>query len=155
MGGQSCDDCSQCIATEGCVIFAYDLHDTLNENHQRVRSGLPQHGRRDFQEALVRHTVAWHSIVAADASHSQSWFTQSDVDQIKAAGLNTVRIPVRIQHNSPNFEPDQIFPQLGYWIIEDLVNRSNEYFPRGGLVELVCQSKVCGAAYVQLIAAAL
>ncbi|KAF8749265.1 Cellulase (glycosyl hydrolase family 5) [Rhizoctonia solani] len=54
MGGESCDDCSKCAASE-----------------------------------------------------LSTWFAQKDVDDIAAAGLNTVRIPI------------------GYWIIEDL--------PKGGL----------------------
>ncbi|KAG8785267.1 hypothetical protein FRC12_017790 [Ceratobasidium sp. 428] len=41
-------------------------------------------------------------------------FSQN-TDKIANAGLNTVRIP------------------LGYWIIEPLVHRSTEFFPRGGL----------------------
>ncbi|CAE6351107.1 unnamed protein product [Rhizoctonia solani] len=47
--------------------------------------------------------------------HWSTWFTQEDVDAIAAAGLNTVRIP------------------LGYWIIEDLVDRNTEFYPQGGL----------------------
>ncbi|KIL57356.1 glycoside hydrolase family 5 protein [Amanita muscaria Koide BX008] len=50
--------------------------------------------------------------------HWSSWFTQSDVDQLVAAGINTVRIP------------------LGWWIVEPLVDRSKEYFPRGGFRQL-------------------
>ncbi|KAH0583081.1 hypothetical protein H2248_010968 [Termitomyces sp. 'cryptogamus'] len=50
--------------------------------------------------------------------HWESWFSQDDVDQFVELGLNTVRIP------------------LGYWIIEDLVDRSTEYFPRGGFSQL-------------------
>ncbi|CAE6477492.1 unnamed protein product, partial [Rhizoctonia solani] len=49
------------------------------------------------------------------AEHWQTWFTEKDADAIAAAGLNTVRIP------------------LGYWIIESLVDRSTEYYPRGGM----------------------
>ncbi|KDN35654.1 hypothetical protein RSAG8_11397, partial [Rhizoctonia solani AG-8 WAC10335] len=49
------------------------------------------------------------------AEHWATWFTEKDVDTIAAAGLNTVRIP------------------LGYWIIEDLVDRKTEFYPRGGL----------------------
>ncbi|KAG8693790.1 hypothetical protein FRC09_010298, partial [Ceratobasidium sp. 395] len=49
------------------------------------------------------------------AKHWATWFTQEHVDKIANAGLNTVRIP------------------LGYWIIEPLVHRSTEFFPRGGL----------------------
>ncbi|KAG8679167.1 hypothetical protein FRC08_017160 [Ceratobasidium sp. 394] len=48
------------------------------------------------------------------AKHWSTWFTQANVDTIANAGLNTVRIP------------------LGYWIIEPLVNRSTEFYPRGG-----------------------
>jgi aryl-phospho-beta-D-glucosidase BglC (GH1 family) len=48
-----------------------------------------------------------------------SWFTQADVDQLVAAGINTVRIP------------------LGFWIVEPLVDRSIEFYPKGGLGQLV------------------
>ncbi|CAE6440312.1 unnamed protein product, partial [Rhizoctonia solani] len=47
--------------------------------------------------------------------HWANWFTEKDVDQIVAAGLNSVRIP------------------LGYWIVESLVDRSTEFYPRGGM----------------------
>ncbi|KAJ7035549.1 glycoside hydrolase family 5 protein, partial [Mycena alexandri] len=50
--------------------------------------------------------------------HWNTWFNQPDVDALVAAGINTVRIP------------------LGYWIVEPLVNRASEYFPRGGLDQL-------------------
>ena len=46
--------------------------------------------------------------------------TQDDVDGMVAAGLNSVRIPV------------------GFWVIEDIVQRSNEPYAEGGLDELVC-----------------
>ncbi|QRW09473.1 Cellulase (glycosyl hydrolase family 5 protein) [Ceratobasidium sp. AG-Ba] len=49
------------------------------------------------------------------AQHWSTWLTRDDVDAIADAGLNTVRIP------------------LGYWIIEPLVDRSTEFYPRGGL----------------------
>ncbi|CAE6439263.1 unnamed protein product [Rhizoctonia solani] len=49
------------------------------------------------------------------AEHWSTWFTEKDVDAIVAAGLNSVRIP------------------LGYWIVESLVDRSTEYYPRGGM----------------------
>ncbi|KAF8166663.1 glycoside hydrolase superfamily [Mycena galopus ATCC 62051] len=50
--------------------------------------------------------------------HWSSWFTQTDVDAIAAAGINVVRIP------------------LGYWIIEALVEAPAEAYPRGGLDQL-------------------
>ncbi|KAG2755145.1 glycoside hydrolase family 5 protein [Suillus brevipes Sb2] len=49
------------------------------------------------------------------AQHWDTWFTQDDVNTLKAAGINTVRVP------------------LGYWIVEALVDRSHESYPRGGL----------------------
>ncbi|KAI6041892.1 glycoside hydrolase family 5 protein [Pisolithus marmoratus] len=49
------------------------------------------------------------------AKHWDSWFTQSDLQDLKNAGINTLRIP------------------LGYWIIEALVERPAENYPRGGL----------------------
>lgn len=48
-------------------------------------------------------------------AHYGSWITNDDLDKIKGFGLNTIRIPV------------------GYWIYEDLVDRSSEHFPTGGL----------------------
>ncbi|KAJ7460760.1 glycoside hydrolase family 5 protein [Mycena latifolia] len=51
-------------------------------------------------------------------SELSSWFNQTDVDALVAAGINTVRIP------------------LGYWIVEDLVDRQTEFYPRGGLAHL-------------------
>lgn len=58
---------------------------------------------------------------AADAafqSHWSSWVTQDDLSTMSGYGLNTIRVPV------------------GYWINEDLVDRSSEYFPQGGLEHL-------------------
>ncbi|KAJ7089803.1 glycoside hydrolase family 5 protein [Mycena belliarum] len=50
--------------------------------------------------------------------HWTTWFNQDDVDALVAAGINTVRIP------------------LGYWIVEPLVDRRTESYPRGGLGQL-------------------
>lgn len=49
----------------------------------------------------------------------QDWLTQDDVDEIAAAGLNTVRIP------------------LGFWIVDDIVDKTHEPYAEGGLDELV------------------
>ncbi|KAJ7355770.1 glycoside hydrolase family 5 protein [Mycena albidolilacea] len=46
--------------------------------------------------------------------HWSSWFNQTDVDALVAARINT----------------------LGYWIIEALVDRTTEFYPRGGLDQL-------------------
>lgn len=51
--------------------------------------------------------------------HWQTWFQQSDVDNIVAANLNTVRVP------------------MGFWIIEDLVDRPTEPYAEGALDELI------------------
>lgn len=48
-------------------------------------------------------------------AHWETWFTKADVDAIADAGLNMVRIP------------------LGWWIVPGLVDRSTEFFPRGGM----------------------
>ncbi|KAL1677078.1 glycoside hydrolase superfamily [Schizophyllum commune] len=50
--------------------------------------------------------------------HWSTWFNQEDVDELVRLGINTVRIP------------------LGYWLIEDLVERDTEFYPRGGLQQL-------------------
>jgi hypothetical protein len=80
MGGQICEDCSTCIASEFALVAAYP--DTADETF---------------------------------AQHWTTWFTQDDVNTLKAAGINTVRLP------------------LGYWIVEALVNRATEHYPRGGM----------------------
>ncbi|KAH9958850.1 glycoside hydrolase family 5 protein [Russula dissimulans] len=53
------------------------------------------------------------------AGHWSTWFTQDDVNRLQGAGINTVRIP------------------LGYWIVEPLVDRTTEHYPRGGIKYLV------------------
>ncbi|EIW75230.1 glycoside hydrolase family 5 protein [Coniophora puteana RWD-64-598 SS2] len=80
MGGQSCQNCQDCIATEHAFAKAYP--ETVDEKF---------------------------------AQHWETWFTQDHVSELKAAGINTVRIP------------------LGYWIIEALVDPSHEAYPKGGL----------------------
>ncbi|KAI0322826.1 glycoside hydrolase family 5 protein [Amylostereum chailletii] len=67
------------------------------------------------------------------AKHWSTWFTQDHVNQLKNVGINTVRLP------------------LGYWIIEDLVDRSTEYFPRGGLKYLINGLKMLRDADIQVI----
>ncbi|CAL1714506.1 unnamed protein product [Somion occarium] len=84
MGGQQCNDCSQCIATEFAFAQAYPK--TVDEIFDK---------------------------------HWSTWFTQDDVNQLKSLGINTVRIP------------------LGYWIVEALVDRKTEFFPRGGIRQLI------------------
>ncbi|KAJ7102987.1 glycoside hydrolase family 5 protein [Mycena crocata] len=83
MGGEQCDDCSSCIATE--FAFAKAFPTTVDGKF---------------------------------AGHWSSWFNQRDVDALVDAGINTVRIP------------------LGYWIVEPLVDRRTEFYPRGGLGQL-------------------
>ncbi|PLW39027.1 hypothetical protein PCANC_00508 [Puccinia coronata f. sp. avenae] len=55
---------------------------------------------------------------AAFLKHWQSWFTQDHVNQLKALGLDHVRIP------------------LGFWIIEELVEAPAELYAQGGWMEL-------------------
>ncbi|KAI0731016.1 glycoside hydrolase superfamily [Earliella scabrosa] len=50
--------------------------------------------------------------------HWSTWFNQKDVDALVEAGINTVRIP------------------LGYWLVERLVDRRTEFYPRGGILHL-------------------
>ncbi|KIK57089.1 glycoside hydrolase family 5 protein [Collybiopsis luxurians FD-317 M1] len=85
MGGESCDVCSECIATE----WAF--------------------GKAKGQAAQN----------AAFQAHWNSWFSQTDVNTLKSLGINTVRIP------------------LGFWLVEQLVDRRTEFYPEGGLVALI------------------
>ncbi|KAM5534496.1 hypothetical protein V8D89_011828 [Ganoderma adspersum] len=52
------------------------------------------------------------------AWNRETWFTQDDVDALASNGINTARIP------------------LGYWLVESLVNRDTEFYPRGGILQL-------------------
>lgn len=83
MGGERCDDCSKCIASEFEFSKAYG------------RAG----------DKIFDH-------------HWSTWFTADDVSELKSLGINTVRVP------------------LGYWIVEQLVDRKTEFYPRGGLRQL-------------------
>ncbi|RPD58961.1 glycoside hydrolase [Lentinus tigrinus ALCF2SS1-7] len=65
--------------------------------------------------------------------HWSTWFTQSDVDALSEVGINTIRIP------------------LGYWIVERLVNRKTEFFPRGGISHLKRGAKMLKDAGMNVI----
>ncbi|KAF8493036.1 glycoside hydrolase family 5 protein [Russula emetica] len=67
------------------------------------------------------------------AVHWSTWFTQEDVNNFKDAGINTVRIP------------------LGYWIVEPLVNRVTEHYPRGGIKYLANGLDMLRKAGIQAI----
>ena len=56
------------------------------------------------------------------ADHWNTWIDQSDIQTMVSYGLNTIRIPV------------------GYWMMEELVLRS-EHFPQGGLeyLQRICR----------------
>lgn len=58
-------------------------------------------------------------VILISVTDWNSWLTQADVDGMVAAGLNTIRVP------------------LGFWIIEDIVDKSHEPYAEGGLDELV------------------
>lgn len=62
----------------------------------------------DVAISYILHVIDW-----------QTWLTQEDVDEIVAAGLNSVRIP------------------MGFWVIEDIVDKTHEPYAEGGLEELV------------------
>ncbi|TFY67559.1 hypothetical protein EVG20_g3897 [Dentipellis fragilis] len=98
MGGETCSDCSTCIATEFAFAKAYP--DTVDQTF---------------------------------AKHWSTWFTQDHVNQLKSYGINTVRIP------------------LGYWIVEALVDREIEYYPRGGIKNLINGVKMLRDAGMQVI----
>lgn len=61
----------------------------------------------------------------AFAQHWGSWITQDDITEIQSYTLNTIRVPI------------------GYWMKEDLVNKTSEHFPQGGFAYL---EKLCGWA---------
>lgn len=98
MGGEQCQDCSTCIASE--FAFAQAKPDIVDQVFNQ---------------------------------HWETWFNQTDVDQIQAAGLNAVRIP------------------LGYWIIEPLVDRTTEFYPRGGILQLQRGLQQLAAAGIAVI----
>ncbi|KAH8110761.1 glycoside hydrolase family 5 protein [Phellopilus nigrolimitatus] len=65
--------------------------------------------------------------------HWSTWFTQKDVNKLSSYGINTVRIP------------------LGYWIVEPLVNRATEFYPRGGIKQLKRGLRQLKAAGISVI----
>jgi hypothetical protein len=67
------------------------------------------------------------------AVHWSTWFTQDDVNNLQDAGINAVRIP------------------LGYWIVEPLVNRVIEHYPRGGIKYLANGLDMLREAGIQVI----
>ncbi|KAL5531296.1 hypothetical protein ACEPAG_4173 [Sanghuangporus baumii] len=98
MGGEICDNCADCIASE--FAFAQAYPDTVDEIFD---------------------------------SHWSTWFTQSDVDSIASWGINTIRLP------------------LGYWIVEPLVDRKTEFYPRGGIKQLKRGLRQLKAAGIKVI----
>ncbi|KAF8887331.1 glycoside hydrolase family 5 protein [Infundibulicybe gibba] len=98
MGGQTCNDCSTCIASE--FAFAKAFPTTVDAKFKQ---------------------------------HWSTWFNQADVDALVNVGINTVRIP------------------LGYWLVEDLVDRTTEFYPRGGLDQLRRGLKQLKAAGIKVI----
>jgi hypothetical protein len=52
------------------------------------------------------------------AKHWDTWITETDLDNMKEYGINTVRVPV------------------GYWFVEDIVYSDSENFPQGGMLYL-------------------
>ncbi|KAL0959245.1 hypothetical protein HGRIS_014518 [Hohenbuehelia grisea] len=73
------------------------------------------------------------TVDAKFAKHWDTWFNQADVNDLLENGLNAVRIP------------------LGYWIVEALVDRKTEFYPRGGIKALrrgLTQLKKAGISVV-------
>ncbi|KAG8685732.1 hypothetical protein FRC11_010161, partial [Ceratobasidium sp. 423] len=97
MGGERCDPCSDCAASE---LYAH-IFSSRPQLMQINSSLVKKLGQTKADEVFAKH---W-----------STWFTQDNVDTFVAAGLNSVRIP------------------LGFWIVETLVDRSTEYYPRGGM----------------------
>ena len=64
--------------------------------------------------------------------HWDSWITKDDISNIVSLGLNTIRVPI------------------GYWLYEDLVDRSTEHFPKGGYeyFERICEWARDAGVYV-------
>ena len=77
------------------------------------------------------------AVTFSDIIRRETWFTQDDVNALVSNGINTVRIPVRVVQMPlliPRAEVNSC--QLGYWVIEPLVDRRTEFYPRGGIRQL-------------------
>ncbi|KAF1963388.1 putative glucan endo-1,6-beta-glucosidase B [Byssothecium circinans] len=55
---------------------------------------------------------------AAFQKHWDSWITEEDMNKMKEYGLNTIRVPV------------------GYWMVEETVEKNSEPFPSGSLAKM-------------------
>ncbi|KAM0750814.1 glycoside hydrolase family 5 protein [Meredithblackwellia eburnea MCA 4105] len=65
--------------------------------------------------------------------HWDTWFTQSDVDQIAKNKITTVRIPV------------------GFWLVEGIVDRSTEFYAEGGMDMLISRLEMLKRAGIAVI----
>jgi hypothetical protein len=103
---------------------------------QCLRSGLSRYRGWEIRGALVTSSLSCPSIRVGDVVLRSTWFTQDDVNILKGAGINTVRIPVRTVMPLSAMAV-LLLSQLGYWIVESLVDRNTESYPRGGIKFLV------------------
>lgn len=91
MGGETCDDCSQCIATEGSVQLDPGPFIILIPR-QCLCESVPRQSGPEVRQALVRSPVP--AMINSHSSCRSTWFTQKHVKQLQDYGINTVRIPV-------------------------------------------------------------
>jgi hypothetical protein len=103
---------------------------------QCLRSGLSRYCGWEVRRALVMSSLSCPSIRVGDVILRSTWFTQGDVNILKGAGINTVRVPVCTFMHLSGIAV-LLLSQLGYWIVEPLVDRATESYPRGGINFLV------------------
>ncbi|KAK4695057.1 glucan endo-1,6-beta-glucosidase, partial [Phenoliferia sp. Uapishka_3] len=66
-------------------------------------------------------------------THWDTWFNQTDVDQLVALKITSVRIPI------------------GFWVIEGIVNRTSEHYAQGGLDMLISRLEMLKQAGIGVL----
>ena len=140
MGGQICNNCTTCISTELCVIFGFSvLNDklTMFKVHlcKPIQTQLTQNSKNIGKRRLSRSVCNSHTQLFSGKPGS-----------LKNTSTNLfVQVSIRFAFLYVDFSPpwyyriviNDTMVQLGYWIVEPLVNRATEFYPRGGMLQLV------------------
>jgi hypothetical protein len=111
MGGEDCSDCSTCIRSE-LYVYLVSIRDCLCAMIprlmgiwlQRACPGESHYGRRQVRKTLACSCGVYPRSQPHGALRN-TWFNQTDVDDLISVGINTVRIPVGRLH-IPVFLPD-------------------------------------------------
>ena len=140
MGGQLCSDCTTCISSELCVtfqIFYLDHWVAMFKVHlcKPIQTLLTQNSKTIGKILLPRSVWNSHTqlLSGKPGSLKNTLTNLRERVSIRFAFLYVDSPPSCYYRISIN----GTMVQLGYWIVERLVDRSTEFYPRGGMSQLV------------------